>query len=51
MERLSDAQLRDAFRAAGYDDDVARRFAAALRGRVAEGLRLADIAPRVAGVR
>lgn len=39
--RLSDAQWHDAFRAAGYPDDRARRFVAKIKSKVAEGLALA----------
>lgn len=42
MSRLSDAQLDDAFRAAGYPEDVRKRFVAKLKSKVAEGLKLAD---------
>jgi hypothetical protein len=42
MERLSDRQLLDAFRAAGYSPDHASRYAAKLKSKVAEGLALRD---------
>jgi hypothetical protein len=41
MDKLSDAQWQDAFRAAGYSDEVSRRFIAKLESKVAEALRLA----------
>jgi len=40
MSRLSDDQLRDAFRAAGYDDGHVARYVARLRAKIAEGLGL-----------
>lgn len=40
LARLSDAQRHDAFRATGYPDDHARRFAAKIKSKVAEGLAL-----------
>lgn len=42
MARLSDTQWHDAFRAAGYPDDQARRFVARIKSKVAEGLKLAQ---------
>ena len=42
MRRLSDRQLLDAFRAAGYSPDHAGRFVAKLKAKVAEGLALRD---------
>jgi hypothetical protein len=42
LERLSDRQWRDAFRAAGYSDADGAEFAKHLRSKVAEGLALAD---------
>jgi hypothetical protein len=42
MSRLSDAQWHDAFRAAGYSDDHARRYIAKLKSKIAEGLKLAS---------
>ena len=36
LARLSDAQLRDAFRAAGYDDATMEGYVAALRGRITQ---------------
>jgi hypothetical protein len=41
MSRLSDDQLRAAFRAAGYTEEIAGRYAAKLRSKIAEGLALA----------
>ena len=38
MTRLSDSQWHDAFRAAGYDDDHARRYVAKIKTKVAQGL-------------
>jgi hypothetical protein len=40
MSRLSDAQWHDAFRAAGYSDDHARRYVAKIKSKIAEGLKL-----------
>lgn len=42
LARLSDVQWHDAFRAAGYADDHARRFVTKIKSKVAEGLRLAE---------
>jgi hypothetical protein len=42
MSRLSATQWHDAFRAAGYSDDQARRFVTKIRSKVAEGLKLAE---------
>jgi hypothetical protein len=42
LSRLSDRQLQDAFRAAGYPQVTADRFIAALKQKIAEGLRLED---------
>jgi hypothetical protein len=42
MSRLSATQWHDAFRAAGYSDDQARRFVAKITSKVAAGLRLAE---------
>lgn len=42
MARLSDAQWRDAFRAAGYDADQSRRFVAKMKTKIDEGLKLAQ---------
>lgn len=40
LSRLSDTQLNDAFRAAGYPPDHAARFVAKIRSKIAEGLKL-----------
>jgi hypothetical protein len=40
MDKLSDAQWHDAFRAAGYSDEESRRFMAKLKSKVAEGAAL-----------
>jgi len=40
MNRLSDKQYQDAFRAAAYPEPVAGRFIAKIRAKVQEGLRL-----------
>jgi hypothetical protein len=40
LNRLSDAQWHDAFRAANYDPEVAERYIRRLRQKVAEGLAL-----------
>jgi hypothetical protein len=37
LGRLDDRQWRDAFRAGGYDDEIAGRFIHALRRRIADG--------------
>jgi hypothetical protein len=42
LDALTDAQLRDAFRAAGYPDVTANRFIRRLEQKIAEGLRLKD---------
>lgn len=42
MARLSDDQWQDAFRAAGYPDDQARRFVVKMKSKVAQGLKLAE---------
>jgi len=44
LNRLTDAQLSDAFRAAGYDDATTRRFIAKIRAKIAEGLALRQVA-------
>jgi len=41
FSRLSDRQLADAFRAAGYPPDVAARYVKKLRQKIAEGLAVA----------
>jgi hypothetical protein len=40
MNRLSDSQLDDAFKAAGYPPDIRQRFIAKLRSKIQEGLAL-----------
>ena len=42
LVRLSSTQLRDAFRAGGYSDDVASRYVDVLQARVQSGLALPD---------
>jgi hypothetical protein len=44
LDRLSDRQWRDAFRAAGYSDAEGAAYATRLRAKVREGLALADSA-------
>ena len=44
MDRLSDAQLDDAFKAGGYDSDVRQRYIAKLRSKIREGLALRSAA-------
>jgi hypothetical protein len=47
MNRLQDAQLDDAFEAAGYDAAIRARFIAKIRAKLREGLALRDgLAPR-----
>ncbi len=41
LSRLSDEQWDAAFRAAGYREDVSRRYIAKIKSKVAEGLKLA----------
>lgn len=40
LSRLTQKQKRDAFRAAAYPDDVARRFIARLDSKISDGLKL-----------
>ena len=40
LSRLSDAQWHDAFRAGGYPPDIAARYIAKLKSKIAEGLAL-----------
>jgi hypothetical protein len=40
MNRLSDAQLDDAFKAADYPPDLRRRYIAKIRAKIREGLAL-----------
>jgi hypothetical protein len=42
LNKLSDQQWHDAFRAAAYPDDVADRYVKKLKEKVAEGLKLSD---------
>jgi hypothetical protein len=42
LDRLSDRQWRDAFRAAGYSDEVGAAFAGRLKSKVREGLALGN---------
>jgi hypothetical protein len=46
LSRLSDAQWRDAFRAAGYDDDHTARFTAKIKAKIAQGLSMTAGADR-----
>ncbi len=48
MSRLTDAQWRDAFRAAGYDAAATARFTAKIQAKIAEGLSLTAGAGRTA---
>ena len=41
LSNLGDAQWREAFKTAGYDDDTAARFLTSLKSRIDSGLRLA----------
>jgi hypothetical protein len=40
LQKLTDGQLHDAFRAGGFTDDVTPRFIARVRQKIDEGLRL-----------
>jgi hypothetical protein len=40
LQKISDAQWRDAFRAGGYSEDVSARYIARLHSKIAEGLKL-----------
>jgi hypothetical protein len=42
MARLTDAQWRDAFRAAGYSANHAQRFVTKIKAKIAQGLKLAE---------
>jgi hypothetical protein len=42
LDRLSDRQWRDAFRAGGYDDELSARFIRRMKAKIAEGLALAS---------
>jgi hypothetical protein len=44
LARLTDAQLNDAFRAAGYSPDVRLRYVAKLKSKIRDGLQLTDVA-------
>jgi hypothetical protein len=46
LDRLTEEQWRELFKAAGYDATTSSRFVAALRRRIGDGLRLASNAPR-----
>ena len=46
FSRLSDKQMQDAFRAAGYDPDIAGRFIAKLREKIQQGRSLTLAATR-----
>ncbi len=48
LSQLTDAQWRDAFRAAGYDAATTDRFTAKIKAKIAEGLRLTAGAGRTA---
>lgn len=42
MGRLSDAQWNDAFRAAGYDEEMSRRYVTKIKSKIAQGASLGD---------
>lgn len=44
MSRLRDAQLDDAFKAAGYEPDIRNRFVKKIRAKIREGLALRSVA-------
>ena len=48
LDRLSDAQLDDAFRAADYAPDIRQRYVAKIRSKIREGLALRAPASQVA---
>jgi hypothetical protein len=48
LSRVSDAQWRDAFRAAAYDEPAAARFTAKIKQKIAQGLSLTAGAGRTA---
>jgi len=50
LNRLSDAQLDDAFRAADYAPDIRQRYIAKIRSKIREGLALRASASQVAAV-
>jgi hypothetical protein len=43
LDRLSDQQWHDAFRAAGYSDDVGDRYVRRLKQKVADGLKVSSL--------
>ena len=43
VNRLSDAQLDDAFKAGGYDPEIRQRYIAKLRSKLREGLALRSL--------
>ena len=49
LNRLTDAQLSDAFRAAGYDAAMTGRFIAKIRAKIAEGLALRQVTAAAGG--
>ena len=49
LNRLTDAQLTDAFRAASYDAAVTGRFIAKIRAKIAEGLALRQVTAAAGG--
>ena len=49
LNRLTDAQLSDAFRAAGYDAAMTGRFIAKIRAKIAEGLALRQVVAAAGG--
>jgi len=42
MQRLTDAQWKDAFRAGGIEGELADRFIRRMKQKIAEGLALKD---------
>jgi hypothetical protein len=48
LNRLSDAQLDDAFRAADYAPEIRERYIAKIRSKIREGLALRTTSPQVA---
>jgi hypothetical protein len=51
LSRLSDEQWDDAFRAAGYEESVRRRYVAKLKSKVQEGMALVGVATEPPGGR
>ena len=45
LSRITDKQWADAFRAAAYPPDIAARYIAKLKSKIAEGVALASRAP------